>query len=627
MTACRLGLVLLLSALVCLISLLVQVGAGSYGLDMGLAWSALVSPSVWGDPALLWALVTGGASSDLDTGTVVVWSIRLPRVLAAMAVGAALAVSGAVFQAITRNDLASPYILGVSAGAGLTALLVMVLASVLQPWLPLLAALGGSLAFLLVYAVAWRGGASPVRLVLAGVVVATILTSLQTAVHLFADNVAVVHNAIAWTTGSLVGVDWPPLLRALPWLLPALAALLLAARQLDLISLGDRVAAGVGMPVERVRFLLAALAVLLASASVTIAGTVGFVGLIVPHVARGLVGTDHRRLLPAAAACGAALLCAADAIARLAFSPTQVPVGILTGLLGGGYFLLLMRRRGIGGLGRRGRRRLSTTPAPAAAAGLQAEAISAGYDGPPVLHDISLQAPAGALTVLVGANGSGKSTLVKTIAGQVPALSGSVHFAGDDLLVLTQRQRACRLAILQQEHDIPSGLTVEQLVWHGRHAHRGLFGVTRSSDAAAVQRALALAEAGPLRDRELQSLSGGQRQLAWLAMALAQEAPLLALDEPTTYLDIGHQYHLLQLLQRLSREQGITVLAVLHDLDLACRFADQLVLLAEGRIQAAGQAAAVLTPERLARCFGISGQVAVGRTPCLRIDGLAQTPC
>lgn len=134
---------------------------------------------------------------------------------------------------------------------------------------------------------------------------------------------------------------------------------------------------------------------------------------------------------------------------------------------------------------------------------------------------------------------------------------------------------------------------------------------------------MALAEAAVLRDRELHAVSGGQRQLVWLAMALAQEAPLLVLDEPTTYLDIGHQFHLLHLLTRISHEQGITVVAVLHDLDLACRFADHLVLLADGRIQATGQPAAVLTPERLAQHFGISAQVEAGASR-LRIEGSCQ---
>ena len=155
-----------------------------------------------------------------------------------------------------------------------------------MPLMPLLAALGGAAAFLLVYAVAWRGGTNPVRLVLAGVVVATILGSLQTAVYLFAEDLQTVHSAIAWTTGSMVGVDWQPVLRALPWILVPLIALVAAARQLDVIALGDRTAAGLGMRVERVRFALAAGAVLLAAGSVTVAGTVGFVGLIVPHMLR-----------------------------------------------------------------------------------------------------------------------------------------------------------------------------------------------------------------------------------------------------------------------------------------------------------------------------------------------------
>jgi len=612
------------------IAILVQVGFGAYGMELGAAWSALVAPAVWGDPSTLWALLTGGAAGELDTGTLVVWSIRLPRALAALLVGAALGVSGAVFQTITRNELASPYILGVSAGAGLMALLVMVFAATLLPLLPLLAALGGAGAFLLVYAVAWRGGTNPVRLVLAGVVVATMLGSLQTAVYLFADDLQTVHGAIAWTTGSLLGVDWTPLRRALLWILLPLAALIATARQLDVIGLGDRTAAGLGMRVERTRFLLAAGAVLLAAASVTIAGTVGFVGLIVPHIVRSLIGGEHRRLLIGSCACGAALLVVADAAARLAFNPVQVPVGILTGLLGGSYFLLLMRRRtiaGIDGSGASGRMAASSSHAPAPAGdggGLHVHELTLSYgDGPAVVDDVSLHAPRGRITALVGPNGSGKSTVLRGIARQLRARGGTALFDGEDLMTLPRRSLARRLAVLQQEHDTQLGLSIEELVMHGRHPHRRFFGAAGPDEVAAVERALTLTGIGELRSCPLAELSGGQRQLAWLAMALAQGSPLLALDEPTTFLDIAHQLQLLELIRRLADEEGITVLTVLHDLDQAIRFADHLVVLHGGRVAAAGEPTRILDAALLAEVFGIRAQIveSVEGRPRLRVDG------
>ena len=601
---------------------LLQVGFGAFGMGVGSAWRALVSPEVWGHPGRLWAVVSGGdPGGAVDTETLIVWTIRLPRVCAAVLVGAALGVSGAVFQGVTRNELASPYILGVSAGAGLTALTVLVFAAWLTPVLPLFAALGGGLAFLTVYAIAWRNGTSPVRLVLAGVVVAMILTSLQTALYLFADNVETVHNAVAWTTGSLVGVDWDPVRRAVVWIGAGLTVLLLASRQLDVMALGDRTASSVGMRIERTRFLLATMAVVLASSSVTVAGTVGFVGLIVPHMARSYAGSVHRRLLPASAALGAALLTVADTAARLAFNPVQVPVGIVTGLAGGGYFLVLMRRRAVRSVD--GEADDSETPldagmAPAAdprggerdPCGLSVRSLELGYpEGPSVVTGASFTALPGELTVLVGPNGSGKSTLFRGIARQLIPRAGTVTLSGTPLHTLPRRDFARLVAIMRQEHDVPPDLTVAQLVMHGRHPYRSLFRAPTAEDRKAVDRAMERAGIAAQRDRSVRELSGGQRQLAWLALGLAQETRVVLLDEPTTFLDLSHQFQLLERVADLARSHHIAVVAVLHDLTLAHRFADHLVVLKRGRVRCAGAPGAVLSREVLAEVFEVEGRV------------------
>jgi iron complex transport system permease protein len=268
-----------------------------------------------------------------------------------MLVGLSLALSGAIFQAVTKNELASPFILGVSSGAGLAILLTLVAFPALSALLPVTAAVGGTLAFLVVYAIAWKGGTSPVRLVLAGVIVGTVLNSLQTALFFFAGDVGTVQQAVAWTTGSLTGVDWEQVRMLLPWVvLVVLPGTALGARQLNVLLLGESTASALGMRVERTRFLLSAVGIVAAAVSVAVAGIVGFVGLIVPHMVRTVVGTDHKRLLVGCAFAGPALVVVADTVARLFFpvvfgSPTQLPVGIVTGLVGGPYFLYLMRKR------------------------------------------------------------------------------------------------------------------------------------------------------------------------------------------------------------------------------------------------------------------------------------------
>lgn len=342
---------------------LVQVTFGPFTMSPARAWQGVVDPAVVLDTR--WMLkfllgegpmraVTGYAAPDMpavETGSLVVWTLRLPRVFVAVLVGMNLAVSGAIFQAVTRNELASPFILGVSSGAGLAILLTLVVFSGLTALLPLVAALGGAGAFLLVYAIAWKNGTSPVRLVLAGVVVSTVAQSLQTAMFLFAGDIGVVQTAIAWTTGSLTGVRWTQVRMVLPWTLVSMTLAVLGARQLNVLLLGEETARSLGVSVERVRFALSGVAVLAAAASIAVAGIVSFVGLVVPHVVRNVVGSDYKKLVVGCLFAGPALLVAADVGARLGMAVLagsdsgQLPVGIVTGLLGGPYFLYLMRRQ------------------------------------------------------------------------------------------------------------------------------------------------------------------------------------------------------------------------------------------------------------------------------------------
>jgi iron complex transport system permease protein len=324
---------------------LVQVSFGTYSMTLAQAWRAVFDPDVALNPQVWNAFLFGGDLPEMGKRSLVVWNIRLPRVLVGILVGTNLAVSGAIFQAITRNELASPYVLGVSSGAGLAVLLTLVVFSGLAPLLPLVAALGGAIAFLLVYGIAWKGGTSPVRLVLAGVIVATVFGSLQTGLFFFADSLGVVQSAIAWTTGSLTSVDWEQVRLVLPWTVLSVALALAGARQLNVLLLGERTARSLGMSVERVRFALAGVAVLAASAAIAVAGIVGFVGLVVPHIVRNLVGSDYKRLMVGCVFAGPALTVAADVGARLALAPTQIPLGVVTGLVGGPYFLYLMRKQ------------------------------------------------------------------------------------------------------------------------------------------------------------------------------------------------------------------------------------------------------------------------------------------
>lgn len=323
----------------------VQVSLGTYSMTLGEAWRAVFDPEILFDPATWNAFLLGGELPEMSRSRLVVWSIRLPRVLVGILAGMGLAVSGAIFQGVTRNELASPFVLGVSSGAGLAVLFALVVVGGLAAFLPLVAALGGAAAFLVVYAIAWQGGTSPVRLVLAGIIVGVVFESLQWGLFFFAEDIGVVQAAIEWTRGSLTGTGWEQVRIATVPTLLAVGLAILGSRQLNLLLLGEDTAQSLGMSVERARFGLSAVGILAAASAIAVAGIVAFVGLIVPHVVRTLVGTDYRRLILGCVFVGPALLVAADVGARLALAPQQIPVGVVTGIVGGPYFLYLMRKQ------------------------------------------------------------------------------------------------------------------------------------------------------------------------------------------------------------------------------------------------------------------------------------------
>ncbi|MDX1993217.1 MAG: iron ABC transporter permease [bacterium] len=282
---------------------------------------------------------------DARNFNLVVHTFRLPRILVAFLVGAALATSGALMQSITRNPLAEPGILGVTAGAGLAAVVVIVWRSdvplTLLPW----AAFGGALLTAgSVYLLAWKqGGTSPVRLILIGVAIAAVLGSLTTFILVFGE-INDVQQAYVWLAGSVHGRTWDHVRTLGLWLLMLLPLAFFSARSLNALNLGDDVAKGFGVRVEGQRALLLVISVALASVSVAVAGTIGFVGLVAPHITRRLVGPAHEGMLPITALFGGALLVLADLISRWAIAPSELPIGIITALIGAPYFLFLLVR-------------------------------------------------------------------------------------------------------------------------------------------------------------------------------------------------------------------------------------------------------------------------------------------
>lgn len=262
--------------------------------------------------------------------------------------------------------------------------------------------------------------------------------------------------------------------------------------------------------------------------------------------------------------------------------------------------------------------RMSPAPLPQAHARLTGQRLRLGYAQRVISDGLDVRIPDGAFTVIVGPNGCGKSTLLRALSRLIKPMSGQVLLDGQDIHRHPARALARQLGLLPQSATAPEGISVFDLVARGRYPHQGLFHQWRRQDDDAVHEALSATGVAELAGRPVDELSGGQRQRVWVAMALAQQTPLLLLDEPTTYLDIAHQIDLLDLLQALKAGGERTLVAVLHDLNHACRYADHLIAMREGRIVAEGPPCQIVTAALVEQVFGLA---------CLVIDDpVSHTP-
>lgn len=289
-------------------------------------------------------IIKGLLSEESSDVYVVVYNLRLPRVIMAIEVGASLAVSGALLQAVMRNPLADPGIIGVSAGAATAATTILLIYPTLLSLVPLFAFSGAVFACILIYVLAWREGIDPVRLILSGVAINTVLGAYNAFLQMLnSDNLS---GVLAFMNGSLSGVTWERI-----YVITAYASLGLlfsagCAKSANILQLGDEMAEGLGIDVDRVRLFLSAVGAFLAAATVAVAGMIGFLGLVVPHICRMIVGSDYKLLIPVSALLGALLLLAADTLGRTLINGMEIPVGIVMAATGGPFFLYMLRKKG-----------------------------------------------------------------------------------------------------------------------------------------------------------------------------------------------------------------------------------------------------------------------------------------
>ena len=290
----------------------------------------------------VWSGLTSGSDSFARN---VVWQIRYPRLIDGMLVGASLAVAGSLLQGVTRNPLADPTILGLTAAAGLASASALVIDPQIPKWGLAMACVGGGLLGAgILFVIAWRGTVSPVRLALSGVALSAFFGAAI--VGLLSSSRTFLQTSLSFLAGGLYAAEWDRMHAALPYVLPGLVVAFLLAGRLNVLALGDDVASGLGVLTDRTRLLVLAVAGILTGVAVSVAGLVSFVGLVSPHLARLTVGADNRFAIPLSALYGAILVCAADVFARMVISPSEIPFGIVTAGIGAPFLLYLVKVRG-----------------------------------------------------------------------------------------------------------------------------------------------------------------------------------------------------------------------------------------------------------------------------------------
>ncbi len=517
----------------------------------------------------------------------IILNVRLPRVLNVALVGAALSLCGAAMQGLLRNPLADGSTLGVSSGASLGAVIALAL-GVTVPGSEyggtmLMAMVFAFLSLVLILSLAYALDHSLATnsIILIGVIFSMFISSVINLILSFLNDQ--VRSITFWTMGSLSGTGYAHTRILSLALLICGGVIFRYARELNAFAIGEDNARHIGVNVRRVKLVILITVSVMIGVCVSIGGSIGFVGLVVPHMARMIAGPNHRRLLPASMFSGAIFLLLADLIARTLLSPVELSIGVVTSLVGAAAFVVISlpgEKGGMSGM-------------------LKAENVTVRYGARTVVQDLSFELKEGEWLMLVGPNGAGKSTLIEAIAGGVP-YAGKITLAGRNIRAFRASELARRIGVLAQKNAVSYAYSVEEVVSLGRYAHASGFLASRDDDGGErVERALELTGLTELRRASVLTLSGGELQRTFLAQVFAQNPQIRILDEPANHLDLIYQKHIFSLIETWLRQPGRAVVSVVHDLSLARKYGTHAVLMHRGQCAAQGKIGDVMTAEKL----------------------------
>ena len=534
-----------------------------------------------------------------DIPYTVVIDIRFPRAVVGALVGGALAVSGTAFQGLFKNPLVSSGILGVSSGAGFGAALAILLFNTVSATYPL-ALCFGVLAVFMSYAIGSIYRRTPtIMLVLGGVIVSSVFSALISLVKYVADPYEQLPAIVFWLMGSLASAQITDIAIAAPPIVLGVVGLWCVRFRLNVLSMGDKEARTMAGHMGLTRGLVIVCATLATAGAVSVAGVIGWIGLIIPHIGRMIVGNDNRILIPVSFSLGASFLILIDIISRM-LTGSEIPIGILTAICGAPFFVYLLKKT-------KGRGVVGTTM-------INIQNITFGYNGKPVFTDIRFSMERGEIFCLLGPNGCGKTTLLDCILGLLTPEKGKIMVQGKDISSCSSGHIPRSMAYVPQNHESTFPYTVTDMVLMGRAAHIPFFSTPGPEDLQVARQALEQVGMTDMSERPYTMLSGGERQLVIIARALAQKTPVIVMDEPTAHLDFRHEFIVLETIMNLVRSQNLAVVMATHFPNHAFYFESRQIptrvaLLHQGHFLSIGRPREVLTPDSIRTLYGIDSNI------------------